>query len=88
MMLYRYGSDLKILNATSLTRSTDLRSTSFVTVAPRRLEKFRYFGQSESPRLLLEDRFDDSGDPVVGVEDGLRAVFRVLGVEGQGGECQ
>ncbi|KAG3155544.1 hypothetical protein C6341_g15382 [Phytophthora cactorum] len=31
MMLYRYGSDLKILNATSLTRSTDLRSTSFVT---------------------------------------------------------
>ncbi|KAG2885312.1 hypothetical protein PC116_g9442 [Phytophthora cactorum] len=73
MMLYRYGSDLKILNATSLTRSTDLRSTSFVT---------------ESPRLLLEDRFDDSGDPVVGVEDGLRAVFRVLGVEGQGGECQ
>ncbi|KAG2882428.1 hypothetical protein PC117_g26226 [Phytophthora cactorum] len=106
MMLYRYGSDLKILNATSLTRSTDLRSTSFVTGSMEQSTLCMLFGappsplsrtrrraeealdKSESPRLLLEDRFDDSGDPVVGVEDGLRAVFRVLGVEGQGGECQ
>ncbi|KAG4045506.1 hypothetical protein PC123_g19100 [Phytophthora cactorum] len=79
MMLYRYGSDLKILNATSLTRSTDLRSTSFVTGSMEQSTLCMLFGAPPSPLSRTRRRAEEALDKVLNGKNSLVSGAKAIG---------
>ncbi|KAG3100565.1 hypothetical protein PI125_g14695 [Phytophthora idaei] len=79
MMLYRYGSDLKILNATSLTISTDLRSTSFVTGSMEQSTLCMLFGAPPSPLSRTRRRAEEALDKALNGKNSLVSGAKAIG---------